>query len=112
MSEKRQRQYLEAFLRMRPETRQILREIYTLAHQDRDKMGRHVILAMTASVTNAEIFRLTLFNIVTRLALKGAMVRNEPLMVMRITEIMDDFHKALDGFAELAEFRGGDTQAI
>lgn len=100
MGYQRQVKYLESFRGMDSSAQEALRDIYRQAHQDQqgDRHGRHIILAMRAAIRYPIIFKLTLSNILIRLSLKNAMVRQDTPQVNRLQEVLEDFHKALDAF--------------
>ena len=99
MGIERQRHYLNAFHNMESGAQRALMDIYQQAHHQNDReKGRHVIMAMVASVRYTELFRFTVSNIVIRMMLKRFWVEKDLNKALQMQEVLDDFHHALDEF--------------
>jgi hypothetical protein len=101
MGKQRQESYLKTFQALGPEARKALMDIYDQAHKGEKEMGRHVPMAMVASVRYPELFRFTLSNIVLRLLVKRFQLEGDWRKMLQMQEVLDDFHVALDQFAEI-----------
>jgi hypothetical protein len=105
MGQQRQESYLKVFKALKPEAEKALLDIYNQAHKGGKEMGRHVVMAMVASVRYPELFRFTLSNIVVRLLLKRFQLEGDWRKMLQMKDVLDDFHVALDEFAKEASAR-------
>lgn len=98
MGVQRQEHYLKTFQSMQPNAQQALKDIYHQAHKGGREMGQHVVMAMVASVRYPDLLRFTLSNIVIRVMLKRFQLDGNHQQALQMTEVLDDFHVALDEF--------------
>lgn len=100
MGKQRQEHYVNVFQKLEPDAQRALKDIYHQAHKDGREMGRHVVMAMVASVKYPDLFKFTLSNIVVRLMLKRFQLDGDWRKALHMQEVLDDFHLALDAFVK------------
>lgn len=97
MAESRRQGYLDLFHRMEPGARNAFRKIYRIAKSG-DPDGRHVVLAMIASARHPSICKLSMSNLMIRMALKQALQEGDLFRAEHYSAVLEDFHAAMDEF--------------